>query len=317
MKLREIYELALEMGIEADPRGEDEVNNKLKEIREEYEELDEEEKEEFDEAELDNPYSDTRILYGDSEEEINRILVGIDIDVSEILIADRLTEKGEDIDLVMSHHPEGKALAALHQVMHMQEDILYEHGVPINVAEGIMAERIQEVERRLMPVNHNKARDAARIFDIPLLSVHTPADNLVTKYLQNKIDEEDPKKVEDVIQLLKEVPEYKKAVTEKAGPKVVVGDEDRRAGKVVIDMTGGTGGSKEAFKNLSQAGVGTLVCMHIGEEHRKMAEENHINVIIAGHMASDSIGLNLFLDRLKEKEIEIIPCSGLIRVERD
>lgn len=317
MELEKIYELALELGIEADPRGKDEVKKKLKEIREEYEEMDEEEKEEFDEAKLENPYSDTRILYGDQTREVESILVGIDIDVSEVLIADRLKEKGRNIDLVMSHHPEGKALAALHQVMHMQEDILYEHGVPINVAEGIMAERIQEVERRLMPVNHNKARDAARIFDIPLLSVHTPADNLVTEYLQSKINKEEPEKVENVVQLLKEIPEYKEAVTEKAGPKVVVGSEDRRAGKVVVDMTGGTSGSKEAFKNLSQAGVGTLVCMHIGEEHRKKAEENHINVVIAGHMASDSIGLNLFLDRLEEKGIEIIPCSGLIRVARN
>ncbi|ADL11949.1 hypothetical protein [Acetohalobium arabaticum] len=317
MELEKIYELALELGIEADPRGKEEVERKLKEIREEYDEMDEEEKGEFDEAKLENPYSDTRILYGDQAREVESILVGIDIDVSEVLIADRLTEKGRNIDLVMSHHPEGKALAALHQVMHMQEDILYEHGVPINVAEDIMAERIQEVERRLMPVNHNKTRDAARIFDIPLLSVHTPADNLVTEYLQSKIDKEKPDKVENVVQLLKEIPEYKEAVTEKAGPKVVVGSEDRRAGKVVVDMTGGTSGSKEAFKNLSQAGVGTLVCMHIGEEHRKKAEENHINVVIAGHMASDSIGLNLFLDRLEEKGIEIIPCSGLIRVVRN
>jgi len=317
MKLKEIYDLAIQTGIESDLRGADKVKKELARVKDKYEELDKAEKNDFDEEKLKNPYSDTRILYGNKDKEINKVLVGIDIDVGEILIADRLKDKGEEIDLVMAHHPEGKALAALHQVMHIQEDILYQHGVPINVAEGIMAERISEVERGIMPLNHNKARDAARIFDIPFMCVHTPADNSVTKYLQDKFDEEEPERVEDVVDLLKEIPEYKEAINVKAGPKVVVGSEERRAGEIVVDMTGGTGGSKEAFKNLSQAGVGTLVCMHIGEEHREKAEENHINVVIAGHIASDSIGMNLFIDKLEEEGIEVVPCAGLIRENRD
>ncbi|MCK8825990.1 Nif3-like dinuclear metal center hexameric protein [Fuchsiella alkaliacetigena] len=316
MNLKEIYDLAVEVGISVDLRGTEEIEKKLERTREKYEELDDEEQEEFEQEKLDNPYADTRILYGDPETEVQKILVGIDIEVGEVLIADRLREKGEEIDLIISHHPEGKALANLHQVMHMQEEILHLNGVPINVAQGIMAKRIKEVERNLMPVNHNKALDAAKIFDIPLMSVHTPADNLVTDFLQNKIDEAEPERVEDVIELLKEIPEYKEAVNLKAGPKVIVGSKERKTGKVVVDMTGGTSGSKEAFKNLAQAGVGTLVCMHMGEEHRKKAEENHINVIIAGHIASDSLGMNLFIDKLTTEGIEVTSCSGLIRVER-
>jgi len=34
-------------------------------------------------------------------------------------------------------------------------------------------------------------------------------------------------------------------------------------------------------------------------------------------MSSDSIGMNLFLDELEKKGIEIIPCSGMIRVSRN
>ena len=81
-------------------------------------------------------------------------------------------------------------------------------------------------------------------------------------------------------------------------------------------MTGGTGGSEEAFAKLSMAGVGTLICMHVGEVHRKEAEKYHINVVIAGHMSSDSLGLNLLLDELETLGIEIIPCSGYIRYRR-
>ena len=67
---------------------------------------------------------------------------------------------------------------------------------------------------------------------------------------------------------------------------------------------------------MSQAGIGTIISMHQSEEHRKEAEAAHINVVIAGHISSDSIGMNLFLDELEKKGIEIVPCSGLIRISR-
>ncbi|TDX46794.1 NGG1p interacting factor NIF3 [Orenia marismortui] len=316
MNLEGVYQLAVEAGISVDPRGKEEVEKVLKKSKKKYEDMDNNEKKYFDLAELKNPYSDTRILYGNEKKEIKRVLMGIDIDTSEVLVADRLIEKGTQIDAIIAHHPEGKALAALHEVMHMQEDILHSLGVPINVAEGILSKRISEVERGIMPINHNKACDTARIFDIPLMCVHTPADNLVVDFLQKKINKADIDTVGEVIELLKEIPEYQEASKLKAGPNIVVGSKDRRAGKVVVDMTGGTGGSKEAFSKLAQSGVGTLVCMHIGEDHRKKAVKNHINVIIAGHIASDSIGMNLFADKLVENGVEVIPCSGLIRVKR-
>jgi len=56
--------------------------------------------------------------------------------------------------------------------------------------------------------------------------------------------------------------------------------------------------------------------MHMREESKKEAEAANINVVIAGHISSDSLGMNLFLDELEKRGIEIIPCSGLIRVSR-
>jgi len=47
-----------------------------------------------------------------------------------------------------------------------------------------------------------------------------------------------------------------------------------------------------------------------------MAREAHLNVVVAGHCPSDSLGMNLFLDELEKRGIEIITCSGLIRVSR-
>ncbi|MDQ7792366.1 MAG: NGG1p interacting factor NIF3 [Clostridia bacterium] len=316
MKLQEIYELVVQRGIDADPRGRETVEKELQKVREKYEELKEDEKQEFDTDILSNPYSDTRILYGDPGHEVTSILVGVDMEVGEVILADRLGERGQQIDLIVSHHPEGKALAALHDVMHLQEDVLARYGVPINVAQGIMSSRISEVRRGLMPLNHNRAVDAARVLDIPMMCMHTPADNQVVSFLQKTMDERRPETLKDIVKILKEQPEYAQAVQLNAGPFIVIGSPERKAGKVWVDMTGGTGGSEDAYSKLATAGVGTIVVMHIGEKHRKEAEKNHINVIIAGHMASDSLGMNLLLDQLAERGVEIVACAGLLRVDR-
>lgn len=316
MRIRDIYEIAVRKGIAADPRGEKGVKRELSKREKEYADLKESEKKDFDQETLRNPYSDTRVLYGDPDLDVDGVLAGIDIEVGEVLLADRLREKGKRIDLIISHHPEGKALAALYEVMHIQEDELHMLGVPINVAEGLMAKRIAEVERRFMPINHNRAVDAATLLGIPMMCVHTPADNLVQDYLTRYFGKNDPETVGDIVRLLKEIPEYRESMKRNAGPKIVVGSDKRRAGKIFVDMTGGTSGARESYEKLAVAGVGTIVGMHMGEDHRKEAEKHHINVVIAGHMASDSLGLNLFLDELEQRGVEIIPCSGLLRVSR-
>jgi putative NIF3 family GTP cyclohydrolase 1 type 2 len=316
LRIKEIYALAVALGMEKDPRGKEAVEALLQRERERYAELKEEEREGYDTERFSNPYSDTRILYGDPEREVRRVFAGIDMEAAEVLLADRLGEKGKPVDLIIAHHPEGRALAELHEVMHLQEDVLARFGVPINVAEGILSSRISEVKRGLMPLNHYRTIDAARLLDIPLMCVHTAADNLVADYLQRLFDERRPERLSDVLKLLKELPEYRAATGQGAGPTIVVGEKDRRAGKIFVDMTGGTSGSQDAYAKLAVAGVGTVVGMHIKEEHRKEAEKNNINVVIAGHMASDSLGMNLFLDELAREGVEILAGSGLIRVAR-
>ncbi len=317
MTLNELYKKAVSTGIENDPRGKDAVLKELDARKKDFEKLKEDEKEFFDSETLENPYSDSRILNGAGEEKIKSALVGIDIEVGELLLAESLKAKGKNIDLLISHHPEGRAYANLYSVMQMQSDILHRFGVPINIAEDLMEGRIKEVERKLMPVNHTRAVDAARLLGVPFICLHTPADNMVATYLQRLFDENKPYRVSDVMETLKGIPEYRTASFNGAGPKIFIGSKDRRAGKIFVDMTGGTEGSKEIFESLTAGGVNTIVAMHLSEEHRKEAEKNHLNVVIAGHIASDNLGLNLLLDELSRGSLlEILECSGFKRVSR-
>jgi len=317
MILRNLYQKAIETGMSNDPRGRDAVMQELKRLAKDREELKPDEKDFFDNDSLKNPYSDSRILHGSGDEEISTVLVGVDIEVGEILLADTLRNRGQKIDLVLAHHPEGRAFANLSAVMHMQSDILSLFGVPINIAEDLMEGRAKEIERRLMPVNHTRAVDAARLLNIPFLCLHTPADNMVVTFLQRLFDDKKPHDLGDLLDLLKAIPEYRDAIKIGAGPQIILGSKKRRAGKVFVDMTGGTEGSKDIFSSLAHAGVNTLVGMHMSEEHRKEAEKNHLNVIIAGHISSDNLGLNLLLDEtLQGSGVQILECSGYKRTGR-
>ncbi len=314
MTIKEIYNLAIRKGVEADFRGKEGVEKVLIRRKEKFNKLSEKEKQEFDKEALENPYLDSRILNIAEDKEVKRILVGIDIEPAEILLAKEIG----NIDLIIAHHPLGRGLANLHEVMEMQCDILNQYGVPINIAEGLMKERIEEVARGVNKLNHQRTIDAAKLLNFNLINSHTPCDNLAAKFLKEKIEQEKPKRIEDLLNLLKEIPEYKEAIKLGAGPKVFVGEEENRCGKIAItEMTGGTEGSPKLYEKMAQSGIGTVIGMHISEEHKKEAENANLNVVIAGHMSSDSLGVNLFLDELEKQGIEIVPCSGFARVSRN
>ena len=317
MKLRDIYKKAVKAGMANDPRGLEIVERALSDKKKEYDGLKEEEKAWFDMESLVNPYADTRILSGTGDEEIMSVIAGIDMEVPEILLVDALMHRGRRVDAVISHHPEGRAYANLYQVMNMQSDILNRSGIPINVAEGLMEGRIKEVQRRLMPVNHTRASDTARLLGVPFACFHTVADNMVSSYLERLFAEKKPRLLSDVMDILKAIPEYKEGLMNGAGPNILIGSPGKKAGKVYVDMTGGTEGSKEIFQSMAASGIGTIVAMHLSEDHRKEAEKNHINAVIAGHIASDNLGVNLLFDEIfREYPIEILECSGFRRVSR-
>ncbi len=301
------------MGREADFRSAAAIQKLLARKKERFEKLPAEEKTGFDEESLNNPYSDTRILHLAQDKPIKKILVGIDIEPAEVLLARELG----NIDLIIGHHPLGRALADMHEVMELQSDVLAQYGVPINIAEGLTRERISEIARKFSSINHQQTVDVAKLLGINLMCLHTAADNLAAMFLKEKIEAQSGERLEDLMKFLKSIPEYQEAAKLGAGPKIFVGNPENRCGKIAItEITGGTEGSPKLYEKMAIAGIGTVVGMHLSEEGRKEAEAANINVVIAGHISSDSLGMNLFLDQLQKQGIEIVPCSGLIRIVR-
>ncbi len=316
MKLIDVYRLAIDLGCKADSRGPSLIEADLRRQRERYDKLEGKEKERFDPDLLWNPYSDSRILYGEQTKEVKELFCGIDVSSAELLLIDRLRERGQVIDAVIGHHPVGKARTMFSEVLHVQEGLLENFGVPINVAEDILAPRIKEVFRGVHPLNFNQAVDAARLLDVPFMCLHCPCDNLAQRFVQDRIDKERPERVSDILSLLSDIPEFDIAMRDSSNPEVYVGDKGKRPGKIMVKMAGGAALPKEAYDGLSKAGVGTVVCMHLPESHLEEARKAHMNIVVSGHVASDSLGLNLMMDRLEKKGVVVHPFSGFIRVKR-
>jgi hypothetical protein len=317
MTLQEIYDLAIEMGIKADPRGVDGVNRVLARLKKDYQEMPAKKKKFFDPESLKNPYSDSRILYGDPNTRVKTLMAGIDADGTEVLLADRLNQKGKGIDALISHHPSGHALASLHEVMDIQIKTFADNGIPENVAHALLSERMGFIKRRISPRNHNQAIDAARLLEIPLLALHTVWDNLGDMFMNQYLSKKKFDTLSEILEYINEIPEYIESTKGKAGPSIASGTEKSRVGKVVVSFTGGTNPSKELYMEMAKAGIGTLVEMHIPEDALQELRKAHINAIDVGHMAADSIGANIFLDEVEKRGVKVIPCSGLIRVKRN
>ncbi len=317
MKFNQIYKKVVEKGIASDIRS----KTALKEIfackKKEYEKLSKDKKNYFDRDALFNPFADTRIIYGNPDDKINGAIVGIDIGAAELLLADRLNQKGAKINLAISHHPQGLAFAQFYEVMDLQIDGFNDYGISLSLAEKTLLERKSEVARRVHAANFNKAHDAAKLLNLNFFCMHTPCDNLAYQYLRKKINQRKPSKLEDIMDILYSIPEYQDAAKHNNPPKIIIGNQKSRCEKIYLEFTGGTEGPKSIYKELAASGVDTIVAMHQSEAHYKKCKEANINVIFASHIASDNIGVNLMLDHLQaDKNFKVYEVSGFTRIKR-
>lgn len=314
--LDELHAFAVEEGIKEDPRDPEQIEDELERRKEAYEELDGVRKEAFDEDRLENPFDDCKVLYG-GDQEVDTVAVGIDIETQELVLVDRLNDDGADIDGVIAHHPEGASYARLYEVMDLNIDTLHQAGVPISQAEAVVRPSIKKVKYGLHPRNHMRSPRAADLLGLPFMSLHTITDNHARRFMKDYLENREMKTLGGMVEEILELEEYQWALEYGAEPEIFVGQEDNRIGNWTIGFTGGTPTDKEKIEKLVDSGIDTVVDMHMKEDVREEAEEHNLNVVIAGHMASDSLGMNLLLDKVQDEfSLDVVELSGFKRVER-
>ncbi len=241
---------------------------------------------------------------------VRKVLATIDCDVGDLLLARELKCDG-----VLTHHPQGRASLYGWTLMRRQIEQMVEEGVPLARAEAAIQRRMAQVEIGTHPQNYNRVVQAAEQMKLPLLNVHLPCDIITRRLLAEKMAPFNKPRsratVGQVIGALQEFPEQRRAATE---PKVRLGSIDRLAGRVTVAMAGYTNGGLDVLRAYFDAGVGTVLMMHFPDADIREAREQRLpgNLVVTGHMASDSIGINVYLDELQRHGLKIIRSGGIV-----
>jgi len=241
---------------------------------------------------------------------IKKVLMGVDMDTAELMLAKQL-----GYDCVVTHHPRNTDADIL-KVMDDHIMKLEALGVPRNKSQKLLEERVDELSYMFHVSNSRRAESAAKLLKMPFISIHTPADvigeAIVQKYMDKKFQNKPETTVQDVVEALEGIAEYKNSTRK---PKIRAGSKESYAGKIYVLMSGLTGPGPKITKEYFEAGVGTLVLMHIPEKDVKEVKEQGIgNVVVAGHMSSDSLGLNKIAKEWAKKGVETTMMSGIVEI---
>ncbi len=241
---------------------------------------------------------------------IKKLLFGVDAGVSELLLAQRL-----GCDAVISHHPQGgSAVINFYKVFRRHVDQLVEAGVPLKEAEQAVQAKMASLEVEMHSKNYDHAVSVAKLLRIPYMSIHSPLDEIGRRRMNEQVmqtSEKNPEaKVRDIVEALRRLPEFKKAETE---IKVRLGKTSNMAGKVVVSHGAGTNGGYDVAKTYFKHGIDTLIYIHIGTADLERLRADGVgNLIVTGHIASDSVGINPFISALEERGISVVTV-GVVR----
>jgi hypothetical protein len=259
-------------------------------------------------AELDEVPGDSAVHH--PGEDIERILLGIDLKGPELKLAADLR-----FDCAISHHPVGgSSTLRFHRVLERHVDQMVAAGVPRAVAEETMAGTIESRRVLYSMANYDHDPSIARLLDLPYLNIHTPLDEIGRRRMAEAADDLGPDATasELVDHLYETFGEFRNAETE---IEVRVGTPTNGLGHVVVSHGAGTNGGYPVAKAYFDHGVDTVVYIHCRPDDadrlsKEFGEEK--TLIVAGHIASDSVGINPYVDRLREEGLDVTTFSGII-----
>jgi len=234
-------------------------------------------------------------------ENIRNILFGIDAGVSELLIAKQL-----GYDAVIAHHPQGgNAVANFYKVFRRHIHQMVTAGIPRSEAESAIDKKLEALMVDAHTRNYGHAVDTARLLKMPYMNIHTPLDEIGRKIMSEQIRSKTRKDstVQDVVSALNELNEFRNALTK---VKIRVGKPEDPAGEVVVSHGAGTNGGYDIAKTYFKHGVQTIVYIHINPlDLDRIRADNEGNLIITGHIASDSVGINPLIHKLEERDVSV------------
>jgi hypothetical protein len=182
---------------------------------------------------------------------------------------------------------------------------MVEHGVPRAVAIKAVKPLTERVETRTHADIYDDVVGAARLMKMPLVNIHQPCDEYMRQVIMKKIKAGKTERVSDIVRSVSEIPEFSYAETK---VRVRYGNDRNKAGHWALVIAAGTNGGHTIAKAYFQHGVDTVIYLHVDpSDLAKMKEEKlKGNLMVLGHLAGDSIGLNGLADKLEGMGVKTV-----------
>jgi putative NIF3 family GTP cyclohydrolase 1 type 2 len=231
---------------------------------------------------------------------INKVLVGIDIGTAELMLAKQL-----ECDAVIAHHPIGATTVNFYKVFDRHIDYMVGHGVPKKIAREAVEKLKERIETRNHANIYSNVVGAAKALAMPLVNIHQPCDEYMRQVILHAIKAGGTDYVSDIVKSISKIPEFRHAATQ---VQVRFGNQNNKAGHWALVVAAGTNGGFSIAKAYFQHGVSTVIYLHIdyGELMKMREEKLEGNLIVMGHLAGDSIGLNGLAEHLENLGIETV-----------
>ena len=231
---------------------------------------------------------------------IRKVLIAIDASITELILA-----KSLDCDAVIAHHPLGISSLDFHKVFDRHVDYMVENGIPLDQATETTRKLKERVRLRSHANIYDQIVHAAKIMNMPLVNIHQPCDEVMRRKILEKITSGSTEHVSDIIKSIESIGEFKNVKTR---VETVFGSSNNRVGRWALVVAAGTNGGYPIAKLYFQHGIDTVIYLHIDYNDILKIQEEQLrgNLVIMGHLAGDSIGLNGLADKLEEKGIATV-----------
>jgi hypothetical protein len=241
-------------------------------------------------------------------EDIESALVGIDLESPEVQLANR-----EGYDLALAHHPAGgDARLEFTEVLDTQVEFMVEHGVDRERAEEAVADLRRNTEHGAHASNYRHDPSVAELLDQPYMNVHLAPDEIGRRrFVEVADDLPADATVGDLKAALHDAfPAFQDA---KTAIETRVGSDDDPLGDLAVHHAAGTNGGASVAEAYFDSGVDTVLYIHVnGSDTKQLREEygDEKNLVVTGHIASDAVGLNEFVDALEDHGVDCTTISG-------
>ena len=283
---------AVDLGMNKDPRGRKALEAKLQRRKEAFKKLSSAERAGYDAASLSNPFGDTRLVVEGPDEEIEAVLVGIDIGPEEVLLGDRLRQKLGKSLMVISHHASalGRAMASIWDTIDVQVYMMNRAGVALGEADRVTRE-LEAMKRKNRIPENPRIIERAEALDIPLASIHAPADLYAYARIVDLVGESQPKTVGEFLERARQVREFHAPSDRRLVPRVKLGAKRSEFQPAYFSLIGGWNPLASGIEALAKAGIRTLVMVECRTELGDVARRYGMNIVLLPHYPYDSLGL--------------------------